>query len=77
MSLPRSGEFLKDKISEVVDKWIQPQQYQGSVGDGVYGHCSVTEKLDQHYERKGFATWDGMHKAATVGTAMRNDMDFT
>jgi hypothetical protein len=41
------------------------------VGDGVYGHCSVPELLDQHYGRKGIAVWDGMHQAATVGRAMR------
>ena len=37
------------KITEVADKWIEPDQYQGSVGDGVYRHCSVPQKLDQHY----------------------------
>ena len=64
------------KITEVADKWIEPDQYQGSVGDGVYRHCSVPQKLDEHYNRKGMDTWDGMHVAATVGTGMRADKRF-
>ena len=67
-----TGEFMSGKITEVCDKWISPDQYTGSTGDGVYGHCSVPKFLDEHYGSKGFHTWDPMHKAATVGTSMRN-----
>ena len=44
----------------MADKWIEPEQYQGSVGDGVYCHCSVPEKLDElDSQREGhfFRTW--------------------
>ena len=44
----------------------------GMTGDGVYGHCSVPKKLDNHYDKEGFAMWDKMHKAATKDTKMRN-----
>ena len=71
-----TGDFMAAKITEVADKWIEPDQYQGSVGDGVYRHCSVPQKLDEHYDRKGLDTWDGMHVAATVGTGMRADKRF-
>ena len=37
----------------------------------MFRHCSVPKKLDEHYDRKGMDTWDGMHVAATVGTGMR------
>ena len=67
-----SGPFMTEKITSVADKWIKMEQYQGSVGDGVYGHCSVPQLLDQHYGRKGIAVWDGMHAAGTVGRAMRD-----
>ena len=72
-----TGDFMAAKITEVADKWIEPDQYQGSVGDGVYRHCSVPQKLDEHYDRKGLDTWDGMHVAATVGTGMRADKKFS
>ena len=42
-----TGDFMAAKITEVADKWIEPDQYQGSVGDGVYRHCSVPQKLDE------------------------------
>jgi hypothetical protein len=66
-----TGPFMTKKIYDVVDKWIEKSQYQGSVGDGVYGQCSVPDLLDRHFGRKGIAVWDGMHVAATVGRAMR------
>ena len=67
-----TGEFMSGKAIEVCDKWISPDQYIGSTGDGVYGHCGVPGFLDDHYGVKGIHTWDPMHKAATVGTSMRN-----
>ena len=60
------GEYLKDNIVAVTDKYIKPEQYVGSSGDGVYIHTGVGEKLDRHYGVKGVQSWDPMHAAATV-----------
>ena len=62
---------MAKKITDTADQWMTPDQYQGSVGDGVYGHCHVPELLAKYYNRIGFDVWDGMHVGATVGRAMR------
>lgn len=59
-------------MTDVTDVYITREQYTGSTGDGVYGHCGVPDRLDSHYSTKGVATWDKMHRAATVDTKMRN-----
>ena len=66
------GEYLKDNIVGVTDKFIDPSQYAGSTADGVYEHCKVGEKLDAHHGQKAHFTWDPMHSAPTIDTAMRN-----
>ena len=38
------------------------QQVCGFCGDGVYEHCSVTQKLEKKMEQKLIYTWDYMHK---------------
>lgn len=59
-------------MTSVTDQFITKEQYTGCTGDGVYGHCGVPGRLDEHYSRTGVATWDKMHKAATQDTKMRN-----
>ena len=70
------GEYLKCNIVSVTDKYIKPMQYVGSTGDGVYIHTGVGEKLDKHYGIKGIQTWDPMHAAATVDSALRKSDSF-
>ena len=53
-----------------------PEQYVGSTGDGVYLHTGVGEKLDKHYGTRGIQTWDPMHAAATVDSALRKSDSF-
>ena len=43
------GEYLKDNIVSVTDRYIKPEQFVGSSGDRVYNDTKVGEKLDQHY----------------------------
>ena len=67
-----TGEHLKDSIVEVVDEFIEPSQYTGFSGDGVYPHCGVPEKLNDYYHQRGIFTYDLMHLAALVDIHMRN-----
>ena len=67
-----TGEHLTNSVTSVTDQFITKEQYTGSTGDGVYGHCGVPDRLDEHYSRTGVATWDKMHIAATQDTKMRN-----
>ena len=73
------GYSLKDSIVSVETKFIKPsEQHVAFAGDGVYseGHCAVGKKLDEHYQIKSFFTWDQMHLAATVETAVRKLHEF-
>ena len=51
---------------------VVASQYSGFSGDGVYDHTKVGSKLDHIYRKRSFFTWDLMHLAALVDTAMRN-----
>ena len=56
----------------MTDNYISRDQYVGSSADGVYSHCSVDKRLDDHYNSEGRHTWDKSHLANTVDTEMRN-----
>ena len=67
------GDYLTSNIVGVLDSYgVVNSQYSGFSGDGVYDRTKVGTKLDQHYRRRSFFTWDLMHVAALVDTAMRN-----
>lgn len=70
-----TGELLTSNIVQVLDQYIKGDQIAGFTGDGVYVDCKVVEKLNQHYNISCFETWDGMHLAATVDTALRNPLN--
>ena len=42
----------------------------GFTGDGVYQHTKVTEKLQEKMNTKLEYTWDQMHRAGLVSTAL-------
>ena len=77
MGIPKcpkgKGENLKGCIVDVVDNYIEPNQYTSFTGDGVYAKTGVGPLLDQHYQRKGFFLWDLMHLSAVQDNAMRNE----
>ena len=54
------GESLKDSIVGVTDSYIEPQQFAGMSGDGVYVTTGVGSKLDKYYDVKGHHDWDYM-----------------
>ena len=66
------GVYLKDNIVKVADVYVTPDQVGGFTGDGVYEHCSVGVLINGHYGIKAVFTWDQMHLAATVDSALRN-----
>ena len=66
------GEYLKNSIVGVVDKFVEGSQIAGFTGDGVYIHCDVAQKINEHFDISCFSTWDQMHLANTVETALRN-----
>ena len=66
------GNFLTSNIAEVADQYVSPSQIASFCGDGVYYHCDVGSKLNKHYNINCIFTWDQMHLAATVDSALRN-----
>ena len=42
------GEYLKDIISMVIDRFTNKEHTVGFKGDGVYNNCKVAEKLGKH-----------------------------
>ena len=56
-----------------MDSYIEPQQFAGISGDGVYVITDVGSKLDKYYDVKGHHDWDYMHGAARCDTEMRSD----
>lgn len=67
-----TGDGLATSIISVVEPLIRSTQFMGFTGDGVYYKCHVGEKLNDHFGTDAVFTWDKMHKAALVDTAMRN-----
>ena len=66
------GDYLTKNIAGVADQFLQASQIASFTGDGVYQHCKVGEKLNDHYKINCHYTWDQMHLAATVGSALQN-----
>ena len=56
----------------VVDKFVEGSQIAGFTGDGVYINCDVAQKINDHFDISCFSTWDQMHLANTILTALRN-----
>ena len=67
-----TGEYMSGNITTSLATCIEPSQYTGCSVDGAYINCHVGDFLNRHYGVQGVTTWDEMHLAGLVDTAMRN-----
>ena len=62
------GESLNFwRVNSIYERYFQ---VVGFTGDGVYQHTKVTEKLQEKMNTKVEYTWDQMHRAGLVSTAL-------
>ena len=68
-----NGAGVTDNITNVTDKFISAEQFNGGSFDGQYFHLGVDKLLDAYYGAHANYDVDPMHRAGTVDLHLRKE----